>query len=177
MCACVNASRDYLTSDYIVQCVKMMDVNVHLNKPNNNNITPPPPMSENNNKTTTTTTPSESMIKSVPKPFSIEALMSDSVPAKKRPSFVVHSWSNHETGVSPPSPNIGQHFVGNANMNTAVPFHSLDLERHEGSNHGSSHPEPRDSDSDGSLDMEYAEDLSNRSQREGERLIIISILS
>ncbi|KAJ3648737.1 hypothetical protein Zmor_020516 [Zophobas morio] len=71
------------------------------------------------------TTISETLTKPVPKPFSIEALMSDSGPKR--------------------STNIA--------WNLALPQH------YQLNN--------RDTDSDGSLDMDLAQDLSRRSQKEG----------
>ncbi|KAJ8963097.1 hypothetical protein NQ318_018561 [Aromia moschata] len=79
----------------------------------------------------------EQLTKPVPRPFSIEALMSDCGP--KRTTNVM-PWT-----VSPP----------------AVPrqFHGRDA---------------RDTDSDGSLDMDLAQDLSSRSQKDGTLLKVYS---
>lgn len=74
---------------------------------------------------------SESVTKPVPRPFSIEALMSDSGPRRT-------------TNVIP--------------WNISPPLH------HQIQYHGK---ESRDTDSDTSLDMELAHDLSNRSQKDG----------
>lgn len=72
-------------------------------------------------------TMSEPLTKPVPRPFSIEALMSDSVP--KRNASI--SWNL-----------------------TSLPQHYHQISG-------------RDTDSDGSIDMELAQDLSRRSQRDG----------
>lgn len=74
-------------------------------------------------------TSSENIIKPVPRPFSIEALMSDSVPKRT----VTNMWSPIQ------------------------PY-----------NHMNPQISTRDTDSDGSLDMELAQDLSRRSDKESE---------
>lgn len=74
---------------------------------------------------------SEPVTKPVPRPFSIEALMSDSGP--RRTTNVI-PWN-----ISPP---LHQH----------MHYHVKDT---------------RDTDSDTSLDMDLAQDLSNRSQKDG----------
>ena len=74
---------------------------------------------------------SEQLTKPVPRPFSIEALMSDCGP--KRTSNIA-PWN-----MSPP-------------LHPQHQFHGRDS---------------RDTDSDGSLDMDLAQDLSNRSQKDG----------
>ncbi|KAJ8924463.1 hypothetical protein NQ315_007260 [Exocentrus adspersus] len=78
---------------------------------------------------------SEELTKPVPRPFSIEALMSDCGPRRNVANMV--PWTT--------SPSLQlQHgqFVGR---------------------------DARDTDSDGSLDMDLAQDLSNRSQKDGKR--------
>ncbi|XP_017777236.1 PREDICTED: homeobox protein unplugged [Nicrophorus vespilloides] len=111
----------------------MMELSMGNNNNNNNSDvmsrsrpspSPPPPT------TMTTTASSENHIKSVPKPFSIEAIMSDTLPRSR-----------------PPNP-----------WNTSPPQLVHPYVSH------------RDTDSDGSLDMELAEDLSRRSQRDGSDL-------
>lgn len=75
---------------------------------------------------------SEPVTKPVPRPFSIEALMSDSGP--KRTITSVMPWN-----ISPP-------------LHQQIQYHAK---------------ESRDTDSDTSLDMDLAQDLSNRSQKDG----------
>lgn len=72
-------------------------------------------------------TSTEKLIKPVPKPFSIEALIGDDGPRRK----INNPWD------------------------TANQYHQQN------------HQSTRDTDSDGSLDMDLAQDLSRRSQRDG----------
>lgn len=83
---------------------------------------------------------SEPVMKPVPTPFSIEALMSDSRP--RRTTNVI-PWN-----ISPP---LHQH----------IQYHVKDS---------------RDTDSDTSLDMDLAQDLSNRSQKDGKFKVFIIFL-
>lgn len=84
---------------------------------------------------------SEPVTKPVPRPFSIEALMSDSGP--RRTTNVI-PWN-----ISPPLHQQMQYNV----------------------------KDPRDTDSDTSLDMDLAQDLSNRSQKDGESRVLNSFLA
>lgn len=80
-------------------------------------------MSSSETITTPVTTISETLTKPVPKPFSIEALISDSGPKRNN----------------------------NISWNLAIP------QQYQISN--------KDTDSDGSMDMDLAQDLSRRSQK------------
>lgn len=80
---------------------------------------------------------SEPLKKSVPRPFSIEALMSDCGP-KKETNIGSFQW-----GLSPPQ---NYHHSG------------------------------RDTDSDGSVDMDLAQDLSRRSQKDAGEFSILLVL-
>lgn len=73
--------------------------------------------------------PSEVIIKPVPRPFSIEALMSDTGP-KKTTTTITPGWNGPE-------------------------FHNYQHHIH------------RDTDSEGSLDLDLAQDLSRHSQKDG----------
>lgn len=90
-----------------------------------------------------TSSDGETLTKPVPRPFSIEALMSDCGPRKNdhNNSHIAATW------------------------NLAVPQHFQ-----VNSNHC------RDTDSDGSLDMDLAQDLSRRSQKDGTLKYVIDII-
>lgn len=86
---------------------------------------------------------SESLIKPVPKPFSIEALISDTVPRK------------------PPTPwCTSQNFIHHQNHNQQL-------------HHQQQITSARDTDSEGSIDLDLAQDLSRHSQRDGKWVTII----
>lgn len=91
---------------------------------------------------------SESLIKPVPKPFSIEALMSDTGPRRMNPT--APSWSN----------------IFSPSVNQQNNIHNLHHHHH----HHHQHSIGKDTDSDGSLDMDIVQDLSSsrRCEKDGE---------
>lgn len=95
-------------------------------------------------------TTSDNLIKPVPKPFSIEALISDNGP--KRTTTNPIPWNNmfNNTNVNV----INNHIQHNNNSN-----HNHNHLHHH---HQQIHHNNKDTDSDGSLDMDIVQDLSNR---------------